>query len=255
MRPPLFCLRPLLLALPIACLLASAAAAQPARDPSFEIVNASGRIVFQLFANAVTERDWGRDHLGAGTLRPGQSFQVRLPPEGGCLTDIRVVFQGGAAFERRRVDTCTERRLVIEATAITSAPAGQAPGQPPVAGGKGSGGGAGPQPPATAPQPPSAGPAPGRPGGPVAQAPRGNPSFWIVNNSRRTMRELYAAPSSLGSWGPDRFGTGVLPGGDRFAVRLPEGECLYDVRVVWADGRIEDRRRINLCDVIELVYE
>jgi hypothetical protein len=251
-RPPAFLFRTLLAALPIICLFATATA-QPARDPSFEIVNASGRIVFQIFANAVTERDWGRDHLGAGTLRPGQSFQVRLPPEGGCLTDIRVVFQGGAAIERRRVDTCTDRWLVIEATAITSAPAGQAPGQPPSAGGKG--GGAGPQPPPTTPQPPPAGPVPGRPGGAAAQAPRGNPSFWIVNNSRRTMRELYAAPSSQGSWGPDRFGTGVLAGGDRFAVRLPEGECLYDVRVVWVDGRIEDRRRINLCEVIELVYE
>lgn len=236
-----------------AVLAAAPAAAQPAHDPSFEIVNQSGRIVFQLFASSVTQRDWGRDHLGAGTLRPGQSFQVRLPPEGGCLTDVRVVFQGGGSLELRRVDTCSERRLVVEDTRIAAAPA-QAPGQPP--GGDKTAGGNAPQPaPGAAPRPQGPAAAPARPGGPAAQVPRGNPSFWIVNNSRRTMRELYASPSSQNSWGPDRFGTGVLAGGDRFAVRLPEGECIYDVRVVWADGRAEDRRRINLCDVIELVFE
>lgn len=223
------------------------AAAQP-RDPSFEIVNQSDRVVFQLHASPVTQRDWGPDHLGASVLRQGQAAGIRLAAEGGCMTDIRVVFIGGASVERRNVNTCVERRFVIGAQGIV-AQAGPPTGPP--AGGKAAAG--------TAPAPRPAGPAPGpvagRPSAPEAAAPRGNPSFWLVNNSRRTMRELYASPSSQQTWGPDRFGAGVLGGGDRFAVRLPEGECVYDVRIVWADGRPEDRRRINLCDVIELVYE
>jgi hypothetical protein len=223
----------------LATLLAALPAAAQPRDPSFEIVNQSDRVVFQLFASPVTQRDWGRDHLGASVLRQGQSFRVRLPPDGGCMTDIRVVFSGGASVERRNVNTCVEQRFVISAQGIV-AQAG-----PP----------AGPQ---SAPQggeKQAGGPAPGRPAPPAAATPRGNPSFWLVNASRRTMRELYASPSSQQSWGPDRFGTGVLGGGDRFAVRLPEGECIYDLRVVWADGRSEDRRRINLCEVVELVWE
>ncbi|MCS6932622.1 MAG: hypothetical protein NZM27_10475, partial [Acetobacteraceae bacterium] len=140
-------------ALLAASLLAAApAAAQPARDPSFEIVNQSGRVVFQVFATAVTQRDWGRDHLGAATLRQGQSFQVRLPAEGGCLTDVRVVFQGGASLELRRVDTCAQRRLVVEANQIVAAAPAEGPGQPPgqpPAGGKTAGG----APPAPAPAP------------------------------------------------------------------------------------------------------
>jgi hypothetical protein len=231
------------------------AAAQP-RDPSFEIVNQSDRVVFQLYASPVTQRDWGRDHLGASVLRPGQAVQVRLAAEGGCMTDIRVVFSGGASLERRNVNTCVERRFVVGAQGIVAQAGPPAGPQAGPQGGDKTAAGPGPAPRGPAPAPgPAAGPAPARPGGPAAQVPRGNPSFWIVNNSRRTMRELYASPSSQNSWGPDRFGTGVLGGGDRFAVRLPEGECIYDVRVVWADGRPEDRRRINLCDVIELVFE
>jgi hypothetical protein len=248
----------------LATLLAALPAAAQPRDPSFEIVNQSDRVVFQLFASPVTQRDWGRDHLGAAVLRQGQATQVRLPAEGGCMTDIRVVFAGGANLERRNVNTCVERRFVIGAQGIVAQAGPPAGPQAGPQGGDKTAGGPAPAPrgPAPAPAPgPAAGPAPGpaagpaRPAGPAAGVPRGNPSFWIVNNSRRTMRELYASPSSQNTWGPDRFGTGVLGGGDRFAVRLPEGECIYDVRVVWADGRPEDRRRINLCDVVELVFE
>jgi hypothetical protein len=236
----------------LATLLAALPAAAQPRDPSFEIVNESGRVVFQVFANAVTQRDWGRDHLGASMLRQGQAFQVRLPAQSGCMTDIRVVFTGGATLERRYVNTCVERRFVIGRSAIVAQagpPAG--PRAAPQGGDKTAGG----LPPAPGPRPTGPAPFAGGPPAPAAGVPRGNPSFWLVNASRRTMRELYASPSSQQTWGPDRFGTGVLGGGDRFAVRLPEGECLYDVRIVWSDGRPEDRRRINLCDVIELVYE
>jgi hypothetical protein len=253
-----------LAALLTAAVLAAAPAAAQPRDPSFELVNQSGRTVWQVFASPVTQREWGRDHLGATTLREGQTTRVRLAATGGCLNDIRIVFTGGASVERRNVDTCAEQRLLVTAQAII-AQQGAAPGAPPggekTAGGLGPAPGARPPGPATAPPPgarppaPVATPTPARPAPPVAAAPRGNPSFWIVNASRRTMRELYASPSSQQTWGPDRFGTGVLGGGDRFAVRLPEGECIYDVRVVWADGRPEDRRRVNLCDVIELTYE
>ncbi len=243
-----------LAALLTAAVLASAPVAAQPRDPSFELVNQSGRTVFQVFASPVTQREWGRDHLGAATLRDGQTTRVRLAATGGCLNDIRIVFTGGASVERRNLDTCAEPRLLVTAQAIV-AQQGAAPGAPP--GGEKTAGGLGPAPaPAPrAPGPAVAQPAPVRPVPPVAAAPRGNPSFWIVNASRRTMRELYASPSSQQTWGPDRFGTGVLGGGDRFAVRLPEGECIYDVRVVWADGRPEDRRRVNLCDVLELTYE
>jgi hypothetical protein len=48
---------------------------------------------------------------------------------------------------------------------------------------------------------------------------------------------------------------GVLKPGDRFAVRLPrEGQCQYDVRVVYADRTTEERRGQDLCKVSEMPF-
>jgi hypothetical protein len=38
-------------------------------------------------------------------------------------------------------------------------------------------------------------------------------------------------------------------------VRLPLNDCVNDVRVVWADGRREDRRQVDTCRLVNLVFQ
>jgi hypothetical protein len=81
-----------------------------------------------------------------------------------------------------------------------------------------------------------------------------NPSFNLVNNSGRTIMEIYASPSRDNNWGPDRLGQNVLPPGQSFAVRLPVGECLYDIRVVYDDHSAQERRRVNTCALTNVTF-
>jgi hypothetical protein len=214
-------MRRLLLAFALlSCAATPAALAQ--EDPSFSLVNRSGRTILELYASSSRDANWGPDRLGADVLPDGRSFTVRLPSAGGCMTDLRVTFQDRSpAEERRNVNTCQQREIVIGAPAAAQAP--QAPGK-------------------SAPQP-------------QAQRPTGNPSFWLVNNGRRTIREFYASLTTEAAWGPDRLGQGVVPAGERFALRLPEGDCLYDILLVWQDNQRVERRGVNLCEVTELPFE
>jgi len=94
-------------------------------------------------------------------------------------------------------------------------------------------------------------------GGAAAQAQTGDPSFNLVNRSNRVIYEAFASPSSDSNWGPDRLGQNVVPAGRSFVIRLPQGECIYDVRVVYdrQGGPAEERRNINLCNMTELAFD
>jgi hypothetical protein len=84
--------------------LAGAAQAQ-STDPSFRLNNRSDQTIMELYANSSQVSDWGRDHLGANVLPPGQSFIVRLPA-GQCVNDIRIVLEGGRNIDRMQINTC-----------------------------------------------------------------------------------------------------------------------------------------------------
>jgi hypothetical protein len=92
-------------------------------------------------------------------------------------------------------------------------------------------------------------PAPARPqaGG------TGNPSFNLVNQSGRVIEEFYASPTSQQNWGPDRLGNDTVGPNSRFAVRLPQGECLYDLRIVFQGGEAREQRRVDACNVVDYV--
>ena len=197
------------------------AAARAQNDGSFNLVNRSGQIIREVYASPVTQQTWGDDRLGNNVLAAGRSLAVRMPPGSGCQTDIRVVFADSRAEERRDVNTCQMNEVVFGAAAQG--------GPPPAQGGK--------------------------PGAGAAQGQTGNPSFNLVNNGARVVRELYATPVSQGDWGADLLGAEVVGAGARFAVRLREGPCDYDIRVVWADGQAEERRAVNLCSVADVVFQ
>jgi S1-C subfamily serine protease len=81
-----------------------------------------------------------------------------------------------------------------------------------------------------------------------------NPDFELVNNSSKSIRELYVSPVQSDAWGEDRLPL-ILPPGGRHPVRLSrDGTCQYDVRVVYMDDSKEERRRQDLCRVTEMAF-
>jgi len=173
-------------------------------DPSFRIVNNSGNVINEVYASPANQRSWGAERLGDVTIQPGGNYIVRLPIDGNCNYDIRVVFRGGAAEERRNVNTCNLTDFVV-----------------------GGGGTAAPR----------------------AQGPQGNPSFNLVNQSGRVIEEFYASPTSAQGWGSDRLGDDRVSPGQTYPIRLPLGECSYDLRWVFQGGTAQERRNVNTCSM------
>jgi hypothetical protein len=81
----------------------------------------------------------------------------------------------------------------------------------------------------------------------------GNPSFNLVNHGRVQMREVYVSSARDTHWGNQRLPRAMNPG-EHLAVRLAENECVNDVRVVWVDGRTEDRRAVDTCRLVNMVF-
>lgn len=202
-------------ALPLALLAPLAALAQPnpggspGNDPSFRVVNNTAKVINEVYASPANQPEWGYDRLGSEVVPPGGRQIIRLPQDGTCLWDIRIVYQNAGAEERRGLNTCKLVDLVL------------------------GGGGAAPR-----------------------NAPQGNPSFNLVNQSGRVIERLYASPSSAQGWGPDQLGEKtVVPPGQFQPVRLPQGECSYDLRWVWQDGQAGERRNVNACAIANYVVK
>ena len=98
------------------------------------------------------------------------------------------------------------------------------------------------------------------PGAVLAQSPPGpssppNPSFNLVNRGQTAIREFFATPAGRPNWGRDRLdGKGLAPG-SKAAIRLPaDGNCIYDLRAAFSDGRQEDRRGLNVCEAEDVPF-
>lgn len=79
----------------------------PGQEPAqrrLMVENGYPRPVAQLYLVPADPDDWGDDQLEEAPLAPGarQEFSVT----GGCLADLRIVFEGDAAEERRNLDLC-----------------------------------------------------------------------------------------------------------------------------------------------------
>lgn len=211
-------------ALLAALLLASAAggalapsALAQSNDPSFRIVNNTPNTVNEVYASPSSQRNWGHDRLGTSIIQPGASHIVRLPADGQCIYDIRIVYQNNTAEERRNLNTCALTDVVLGGGGAQDAQ------RPPQRQGQGQ------------------------------RSDQGNPSFNLVNQTGRVIEEFYASPSSQSNWGPDRLGDSVVQAGATFAIRLPQGECNYDLRWVTEGGQSQERRGVNLCQLADYV--
>jgi hypothetical protein len=78
-----------------------------------------------------------------------------------------------------------------------------------------------------------------------------DPSFRLNNRSGQTINEVYVSSSEVSSWGQDRLGADVLPAGRTKTIRLPNGQCVNDIKVVFANGRTRERMRVNTCNITD----
>ena len=78
--------------------------------------------------------------------------------------------------------------------------------------------------------------------------------FFLVNSSGETIQEAYVSSARVNQWGPDILGATVLPAGNRVWVTPTFGDCVLDVRVVYAGGRSEERRNLNACSISTIAF-
>ena len=88
----------------------------------------------------------------------------------------------------------------------------------------------------------------------AAQPAASNADFDVVNKSSQTIMNVYVAPARTGRWGADRL-PGTISAGNRYKIRMPrDGQCRYDVRVVYQDRSTEEKSGQNLCAISELAF-
>lgn len=77
----------------------------------------------------------------------------------------------------------------------------------------------------------------------------------VANGSGRAMRSLFAAtqPVAAGQertteqWGPDRIGASAVEAGETVQLRLRARACQADLRAVYEDDTVEEKRGVELC--------
>lgn len=198
-------------------LLAALSSPAAAQNPDFWVVNSSGKTIHQVYVSSSQISNWGNDLLGQNVLASGQRFAIRPARDGTCVFDIRVVYADNSVAEQRRINTCNINEVIFTA-------------QGPVA--------RGPQ------------------GSQGSTSPSGpNPDFRLVNRSGRTITEVYVSSSQQQNWGPDRLGQNVLGAGQSMVINLPrDGNCVFDLRVVYDNNTATERRRVNTCNVSEITF-
>lgn len=89
----------------------------------------------------------------------------------------------------------------------------------------------------------------------AAQYDRDGLQRWIQvqNVGPITIREFYMTDRDTNHWGRDLLGASVVPPGSQMRVypqfgQRARGYCIYDMRVVYSDNRVNEVRRVNLCE-------
>lgn len=198
---------------------ALAAPSDAAAQNRFWLQNQTNVTIQEAYVSPSRVSNWGPDILGSGVLPPGQQVWV-TPNFGDCILDVRVRYADGRTEERRNLNACSGSRLAFTGGGGVGATIG------------------------------------GKSGAAVAAPVTGNPSFSFVNNSGATIREIYVSLSSQSQWGGDRLGANVLNPGASLWVDLPQGGgCLTDVRVVYMNGAVAERRGIETCSLASLGWQ
>ena len=195
------------------------AVAQPpgGQNPSFNLVNRGTAAVRELFVTPAGNANWGQNRLdgknpGTTSVAPGASFAVRRKIDTNCVFDVKVVFADGRVEEKRGINTCAVEDVSVGAAANAV---------------------------------PVANPATGKA--------TDDPSFKLFNRAARPIIEFYATPSGAGSRGANRLGGDkISPDNSRRIEIARDGNCVFDLRVVFEGGAAKEKKRSNLCRVADL---
>lgn len=82
--------------------------------------------------------------------------------------------------------------------------------------------------------------------------------FTLVNGTEYVIDEVYVAPNTGKTWGPDIMGDGVLGAGASKLVKFRSGtsHCLYNMKVKWADGsNSEWSKDFDLCTITKITLK
>lgn len=203
----------------IAAFIALLIAAGPAAAQNrFWLQNNTEQAIVAANVSPSRVQEWGPNILARGGVAPGMQVWVE-PTFPDCYLDIRVRYADGTVDGHLGVHACGTSRIVF-----------------------------GPDMPHSAAPPPP--PPPPR----EVEAP--NPSFIFVNRSGEPIREIYVSLTSERNWGRDRLGPRqILPDGASVPIPLPRGgACAADVRIVYMDGRVLERRNIETCSRRDIVW-
>ncbi len=190
-------------------------------NPALTLVNNSATEITKVFVSTAQQRTWGRDLLGDNVLGAGQQFKAEPPRNQGCVFDVRVEYPGNRFEEQRGQDLCRLEQVVFDGSGARVA---QAPQKPP----------------AQAPAP--------------APAPAPNPDFFVVNRSTKVISALFVSSAQSQNWGEDLIPSVLNPGQRHQVKPARDGQCTYDVRVIYEDKTVEEKRRQDVCKLEEMVF-
>ncbi len=186
-----------------------------AQNPSFNLVNRSPTAIRELFVTPAGNANWGQNRLDGKAGNP-----TSIAP--GASFAVRRRIDTNCIFDIRvvYVDGKTEDRRGLNTCALEDVTIG-----------------------ATAPAGTNA----------ATGKPADDPSVKLFNRAARPVTEVYMTPAGLTNWGQNRLGQDrLLPDGTRLFTLPRDGSCIFDLRVVFADGKALEKKRANLCRIGEL---
>ena len=186
----------------------------PAPATSFTLVNRTSGVIHELFATPAGLGNWGQNRLDGRNGNP-----TSIAP--GASYAVRHRADNTCNFDLRVVfaDGKAEERKGVNVCATEEVTIGTAATAMDAATGK----------------------------------PADDASVRLFNRAAVAVTEFYATPAGLGNWGQNRLGNTPLPPDNKQRVELArDGNCIYDLRVVFADKHTMERKRANLCRVAEL---
>ena len=82
--------------------------------------------------------------------------------------------------------------------------------------------------------------------------------FTLINGSAdRTITHVFVSPSTSADWGDDILGRDVLGPGESVDIsfqRFTPGSCMYDIKVVTADGGEGELGGVDLCSTNTVTF-
>lgn len=81
--------------------------------------------------------------------------------------------------------------------------------------------------------------------------------FTLNNLSSGAVSEIYVSALESNNWEEDILGQDVVESGQTATITITgaDGQCAWDVRLVYDDGSVTDERNIDLCNLANGNYD